>query len=740
LQYATEIWKACNKAITTTGCIDVTEILQIVAICNFLERRALHPAEVDSHGVCLLVHYLLYCYRSNTPNKKVSKMSIFKKSEDKQPDSTMDEFRQKISSAHMPSPVKQIAEREVDMMCKMSPSSAEYTISLTYVDYLVSLPWNKKTSDNLDLERAKKILNERHFGLNDVKERILEHLAVKIFVMNKKPQILIVDDEDIARNNIEHILKKENYHVVTAANGVEAFAQLEAAVFDVVLTDLKMEKVDGIEVLEKVKSKYPDTQVIMITAYAAVDTAIEAIKKGAFHYIAKPFRLEEVRTTVKQAIEKKLSTVSAKGSILCFAGPPGTGKTSLGKSIADALGRKFARISLGGMKDEAEIRGHRKTYAGAMPGRIIQEIRRAESSNPVIMLDEADKIGGQDFKGDPESALLEVLDPEQNHSFIDHYLDVPFDLSNVMFIVTANIADNILGPLRDRMEVIEFSGYTEDEKSRIAVLHIIPKQIREHGLSDYSPQFTTDAVSAIINEYTREAGTRNLERQISTICRKIATEFVYHKDATRLITVTPELVERYLGPRKYSLEVAGEKNRIGVVTGLVWTDAGGDIMFVEAARMKGYRDLILTGSLGTVMKESAQAALSYIRSNASSFNIAENVFENHDIHIHVPAGAIPKDGPSAGATIAAALFSLFTGCPARRDVAVSGELTLTGRILPIGGIKEKILAARRAGVKTVILPSRNKVDVENLPQDVKDGLDIVLTDRFEEIIDRVLIQ
>ena len=640
----------------------------------------------------------------------------------------------------MPSNIKQIAERELDMMCKMSPATAEYTIGLTYVDYLVGLPWNKKTADNLDLAGAQKILNERHFGLNDVKERILEHLAVKIFVMNKKPQILIVDDEEIARNNIEHILKKENYHVVTAANGIEAIEKIETAVFDVVLTDLKMEKVDGLGVLEKVKSKYPDTQVIMITAYAAIDTAIEAIKKGAFHYIAKPFRLEEVRTTVKQALEKKLSTVSAKGSVLCFAGPPGTGKTSLGRSIADALGRKFARISLGGMKDEAEIMGHRRTYAGAMPGRIMQEIRRAESSNPVIMLDEADKIGGQDFKGDPESALLEVLDPEQNHSFLDHYLDVPFDLSNVMFIVTANIADNIQGPLRDRMEVIEFSGYTEDEKNRIAVLHIIPKQIREHGFSDYPPEFAAEAVSKIINEYTREAGTRNLERQISTICRKIATEFVHHKDTVRLITVTSELVERYLGPRRYYLEVASEENRIGVVTGLVWTDAGGDIMFVEAANMKGHRDLILTGSLGTVMKESAQAALSYIRSNSSSFNIQEDVFENRDIHIHVPSGAIPKDGPSAGATIAAALISLFTGRPARRDVAVSGELTLTGRILPVGGIKEKILAARRAGVKTVILPLRNKVDVENLPQDVKEGLELILTDRIEEIVDKVLIK
>jgi ATP-dependent Lon protease len=639
----------------------------------------------------------------------------------------------------MPSEVQRIADRELEMLSKTNPVTAEYSIGLTYIDYLLGLPWNKKTADNLDLERAERILNERHYGLHDVKERIIEHLAVKILVMNRKPQILVVDDEDIARNNLEHILRKENYTVVTAASGSEAINMLETSVFDVVITDLKMEKISGIDVLEKSRTKYPDTQVIMITAYAAVDSAIEAIKKGAYHYIAKPFRLEEVRATVKQALDKKLSSVSSKGSVLCFSGPPGTGKTSLGKSIAEALGRKFARISLGGMKDEAEIRGHRRTYAGALPGRIIEEIRRAESSNPVMMLDEVDKIG-QDFKGDPESALLEVLDPEQNHSFIDHYLDVPFDLSHVMFIVTANIADNIQGPLRDRMEIIEFSGYTEDEKLKIAILHVVPKQIREQGLSDYPPEFTEEAIAKIINAYTREAGTRNLERQISTICRKIATEFVHHKEAVRNVTVTPELVERYLGPRRFYFEIAAENNRIGVSTGLVWTEAGGDIIFVEAARMKGKRELILTGSLGTIMRESAQAALSYIRSNAESLHILGDIFENQDIHIHVPAGAIPKDGPSAGATIAIALISLFSQKPAKRDIALSGELTLTGRILPVGGIKEKILAARRAGVTTVILPHKNRVDIENIPQDVKAGLEILLMERLDEIVDRVLIQ
>jgi ATP-dependent Lon protease len=664
-------------------------------------------------------------------------MSIFKKSEEKQQNATIEEFREMITSAHLPNHVRQIADKELDMLSRMSPSTAEYTIGLTYIDYLVSLPWNKRTADNLDLGRAAKILNERHYGLHDVKERILEHLAVKILVMNRKPRILVVDDEEIARKNLEHILTKEDYSVITAATGAEAIGQLESSDFDIVLTDLKMEKINGIDILEKTKAKYPNTQVVMITAYASVDTAIEAIKLGAFHYIAKPFKLEEVRTTVKQALDKKMSTISAKGSILCFAGPPGTGKTSLGKSVAEALGRKFSRIALGGMKDEAEIRGHRRTYAGAMPGRIIEEIRRAESSNPVMMLDEVDKIG-QDFKGDPSSALLEVLDPEQNCSFIDHYLDVAFDLSNVMFIVTANIADNIQDPLRDRMEIIEFSGYSEDEKINIALKHLVPKQIREQGLSDYAPEFTATAVSRIIHEYTREAGTRNLERQIATICRKIATEFVHHKESIRNIEVTPEFVERFLGPRKFYLEVAGEKDRVGVATGLVWTEAGGDIIFVEAARMKGNRDLILTGSLGNVMRESAQAALSHIRSNAALFNIPADFFENHDIHIHVPAGAIPKDGPSAGATIAVALISLFSGRPARRDVAVSGEITLSGRILPVGGITEKVLAARRAGVKTVVLPLKNKVDVENLPPDVTKGLEILLAETIEEIVGKVL--
>jgi len=679
-------------------------------------------------------------------------MSIFKKSEEKVQTATIEELRQMIVSAGLPPHVQQPANKELEMLSKISPSTAEYTIGLNYVDYLVSLPWNKKTEDNLDLYRAEKILNERHYGLHKIKERILEHLAVKILVANKKPRILVVDDEKIAVRNLEHTLKKEGYAVITANSGEEAINILESSNFDVVMTDLKMERINGIDVLEKAKSKYPDTQVIMITGYASIDSAIESMKKGAFDYIQKPIKLDEVRSAVKKALEKKLSTRSAKGSVLCFAGPPGTGKTSLGRSIAEALGRKFARISLGGIKDEAEIRGHRRTYAGAMPGRIIEEIRRTGFVNPVLMLDEVDKIG-QDFKGDSASALLEVLDLEQNQSFIDHYLDVPFDLSSVMFIATANIADNIQDPLLDRMEVIEFSGYTEDEKTNIAMQYLVPKQIHEKGLSDYPPEFTGEAISKIIQEYTREAGIRNLERQIATVCRKIATEFVQHSESTKSphippfskggeggFKITPELVEKYLGSRKYYFEVADEKNRVGVTTGLVWTEVGGAIIFVEAAKMKGNGELILTGSLGNVMRESAQAALSYIRSNAVSLNILEDFFDKQDIHIHVPAGAIPKDGPSAGATIAIALISLLTGRPARKDVAVSGEMTLSGRILPIAGINEKLLAARQAGVKTVILPLKNKIDLDNTSQDVKKGLQVIHVDTIDEIVDKVLMK
>lgn len=666
-------------------------------------------------------------------------MGIFKKSDDDYQAAALDELRRLVASAELPSHADQAATRELEIVSRTNPGAAEYSIGLTYIDYLLSLPWNRKTDDNLDLERAEKILNERHYGLPKVKERILEHLAVKILTLNKKPRLLIVDDEKLALENLAVVMKKEGYEVHTANNGEEAVNEIESSAFDVVITDLKMKKVSGMDVLNKARHKYPDTQVIMITGYATVDSAVASLKKGAFHYISKPFTLNELRTVVKDALKRKQEHWSAKGSVLCFAGPPGTGKTSLGKAVADALERKFIRISLGGMKDEAEIRGHRRTYAGAMPGRVIDEIRKIGVSNPVIMLDELDKIG-EDFQGDSASALLEVLDPEQNRTFLDHYLDIPFDLSGVMFIATANIAENIQDALRDRMEIVKFSGYTEDEKAEIAAHYLIRRQVHAKGLSDAPPIFTHEAIMKIILEHTREAGIRNLEREIASVCRKIATERVARKAPPQDNIVSPGMIDRYLGPRKYYFEVAGEKNRTGVTTGLVWTEAGGAIIFIESAKMKGSGKLIITGSLGNIMHESAQAALSFIRSNAASFAVDEDFFSSQDIHIHVPAGAIPKDGPSAGATIALSLLSLLTGRPARRDTAITGELTLSGRLLPVGGIKEKLLAAHQAGVKTVIIPMKNKVDIDVLSDDARKDLEIHYADDLDEIVERVLIK
>jgi ATP-dependent Lon protease len=665
-------------------------------------------------------------------------MKFFKNTDDNQQEIIIDDLHKKISSANMPEPVRKIADQEISVLSKISPSSAEYTIGITYIDYLLSLPWNKKTEDNLDLIRAQQILNENHHGLNKIKERVLEHLAVKVLMMTKKARILIVDDEEIARKNLSHVLMKEEYEVVAAANGESALKELDAAEFDVVLTDLRMGNIGGIDLLERIRTSDPDTRVIMITGFATVPSAIEAMQKGAFNYIAKPFKLDEVRNSVKQALEKKAVRANTKGSVLCFAGPPGTGKTSLGRSIASALGRKFTRIALGGLKDEADIRGHRRTYVGAKPGRVIEEIRRVESANPVIMLDELDKIG-RDFKGDAASALLEVLDPEQNRSFVDHYLDAPFDLSSVMFILTANVLDTVPTPLRDRMEVIEFSGYTQEEKARIATRFLCPKQIREKGLKPDQVVFTGDAVSKIIQEYTREAGIRNLERKIATVCRKIAKASVDSQGMQDTALITPKAVELYLGRQKYHFDVIEEHDRVGVATGLVRTETGGDIIFVEAAMMKGSKELIITGSLGEVMQESAQAALTFIRSNAEAFGIADNFFEQHDIHIHVPSGAIQKDGPSAGITILVALASLLTKRPARRDIAVTGEITLTGRLLPVGGIREKVLAARRAKVKTVIVPSRNRDQFDELEEDVKEGIEIRLAGTVMDVVNAVLI-
>ena len=506
----------------------------------------------------------------------------------------------------MPQRVEEIAYKEINRLERMNPISAEYTVSKTYLDYLIAMPWSKKTVDNLDLSRAQAVLNEDHYDLEKVKDRILEFLAVK--------------------------------------------------------------------------------------------------------------KLKDLM----------------KGPILCFVGPPGVGKTSLGRSIARALERKFIRISLGGVRDEAEVRGHRRTYVGALPGRIVQEIRRAETSNPVFMLDEVDKIG-QDVRGDPAAALLEILDPEQNFSFTDHYLDVPFDLSHVLFITTANTLSPIPPALLDRMEVIHLSGYTEEEKEKIAFQFLIPHQREENGLKNYPLTFTPEAVYKVIREYTREAGVRNLEREIATICRKIAKEVAMGNPPKE--QVDEGTAEELLGPRKFFREVAQEKESIGMATGLAWTENGGDILFIETSRMKGDKGLILTGSLGEVMKESAQAALSYIRANALSLCIPENFYQEYDIHIHIPAGATPKDGPSAGITIATAVLSLLKGKPVPQEMAMTGELTLSGRVLPVGGIKEKILAARRAGVKTVILPKENEKNLDDIPDYVKREMNLVMVENIKEVLD-----
>jgi len=551
-------------------------------------------------------------------------------------------------------------------------------------------------------------------------------------------RVLVVDDEEMARANMEHVLRKEGHEVRTAANGVAALSYLENEEFDLVITDLKMEKMDGIQLLEAIKRSSATTDIMLVTGYATVDSAVDALTKGAAYYLTKPYKLEDLRLAVTRILAKKRHAQFSRGPILCFAGPPGTGKTSIGQAIAEAMERKFARISLAGLRDEAELRGHRRTYVGAMPGRIISEIKSLGLKNPVFMLDEIDKIG-QDFRGDPASVLLEILDPEQNRNFRDHYLDVLFDLSAVMFIATANVVDNLPPALLDRLEVIHFPGYTEAEKIKIAQDYLVPRQLTDCVLNNQGITFSEDALTEIVRNYTREAGLRNLEREIANICRKLALLCLQESDRVSSTTVDAATVTHFLGPRKYRHEVAEASNRIGITTGLVWTEFGGEIVFVEVARMRGNQQLILTGSLGDVLRESAQTALSYIRSHAAALHIEPDFFQNTDIHIHIPAGAIPKDGPSAGITICMALISLLTSRPARRDVALSGEMTLSGRILPVSGIREKMLAAQRAGVKVVVFPIGNNVDVDNLSQEVTQGLEVILAEQIEGLIDLVLL-
>ncbi|MEJ2718020.1 MAG: endopeptidase La [Deltaproteobacteria bacterium] len=667
-------------------------------------------------------------------------MGFFRKDEGQEssiPQEIVD-LRSSVAAARLPEHVSAACAKELDRLERTDPSIAEYSIGVNYVDYLLSLPWNRYTHDNLDLNRAERILESKHFGLQHVKERILEFLAVRTMRIMNKGKILVVDDEEVARRNIVRALQKDAYEVGTAANGLEALARVEAEDFDVVITDLKMEKMDGLQLLESLKRTSPLTDIIMVTGYATVDSAVTALTRGAAYYLAKPFQFDELRSTVSQILNKKRHAQVVKGPVLCFAGPPGTGKTSIGEAIAEAMERKFLRISLAGLRDESELRGHRRTYVGAMPGRIVSEIRRLSFLNPVFMLDEIDKIG-QDFRGDTASILLEILDPQQNQYFVDNYVELPFDLSAVMFIATANVVDNLPGPLLDRLEVIPFPGYTELEKMEIASDYLIPRQLKEHGLNRLDVEFTPSAVSRIIEDYTREAGLRNLEREIAAICRKLVRSHLNNGQPSDTVTIDRETVPALLGPRRFSHEVAESQDQVGVTTGLVWSEFGGEIVFVEATLMKGEKQLILTGSLGDILRESAQTALSYIRSRAGLFHINPDFFSTSDIHIHIPAGAIPKDGPSAGVTIAAALISLLTNRPARREVALTGEITLSGRLLPVSGIREKLLAAQRAGVKTVVLPKKNEIDVASLPEKVTEGLNIVFADEIAQFLDVVLL-
>ncbi|MGE5255447.1 MAG: S16 family serine protease [Hyphomicrobiales bacterium] len=653
------------------------------------------------------------------------------------PPDELQALQQAVENANLPPSASAVATNELNRLRKTDSSLPEYTLTQSYLDFLISLPWNRSTNDNLDLARAESILSAEHFGLGHVKERIIEYLVVQTLRSQQTFQLLVVDDEKIARTNLEYVLTKEGYRVDTAGNGAEALTLLEKQRYDLLLTDLKMDQMDGNQLLDAAKRLDADIQVVMVTGFATVGSAVEAFRKGAAHYLPKPVKIDELRSVVRQILELKKHLHMKRSPVLCFAGPPGTGKTSIGRGIAAALERRFIRISLAGLRDEAELRGHRRTYVGAMPGRILNEIRRAAVNNPVFMLDEIDKIG-QDFQGDAASVLLELLDPEQNAHFVDHYLDLPFDLSAAIFIATANVIERIPSPLRDRLELIDFPGYTEKEKLKIAQHFLIPRQVAANSLARQSIAFSDAAVLKIIRDYTREAGLRNLEREIAAICRKMAKLCVQGPAGAGAATIDDRLVETFLGPRKVDHGSSDAGGRVGVVTGLVWTEFGGEIIFVEAGIMNGGQQLILTGSLGQVLQESAQTALSYVRSHAAAFGISPEFFAGHDIHIHIPSAGISKDGPSAGLTIAVALISLLSGKAVRPHVAMTGELSLSGRILPICGLKEKVLAAQRAGIKTVIVPRANSPDVGRLEPDITEGLEVILVDQVEAVVDRVL--
>ena len=667
-------------------------------------------------------------------------MALFKKTENNENASSgshneLVSIRRTLNESQMPTSVREVATRELERLEKTDPSLAEFTIGMNYLELVLDLPWQKGSLSSLDMNKAEKILDREHHGLHQVKERILEYMASNIIFSSRSFHILVVDDEEIARDNICHVLSKGNNAVHMAENGQEALNVLHDNEIDLIITDLKMDKLDGMQLLEQVKSHFPEVEIILVTGYATVDTAVEAFKGGATNYLPKPLNLDVLRRTVDEVKSRRQSTRMA-GPILCFTGPPGTGKTSIGRGVAEAMGRKFIRLSMAGLRDEAELRGHRRTYVGSMPGRIINEIRRVGVNNPVFMLDEIDKIG-QDFRGDPASVLLEVLDPEQNQFFLDYFLDIPFDLSDVLFITTANISESLPRPLLDRMELIDFPSYSLHEKKRIGLNHLFPKQLKLHGQNHSDIDITEEAMSSIIRDYTRGAGLRSLEREIGALCRKL-NRLILKEEVTLPVILDEERVKNLLGPERFVCEAAQVSNVAGVTTGLVWTESGGQIMFIETAVMRGSGQLILTGSLGDVLKESAQTALSYVRSKAPQYSIDESFFEQTDIHVHIPSGGIPKDGPSAGLTIAIALISLLTRRPARRDVAMSGELSLSGRILPVSGLREKILAAQQAGVKLVIFPKQNERIVESLASDVRDAVELLFIDDIEPAVERVL--
>jgi len=536
-------------------------------------------------------------------------MSFFSK---KEPESTLpgtekpassrqlDDLKARVADTDLPLYVARQVATEMERLGKIDPFVAEFSIGVTYIELLLSLPWFKETRDNLDLGRAETIMASHHYGLEAVKTRILEYLAAKSLKNQQKSRILIVDDEEVARNNLQLYFTGLGHTLQVAANGVDALQQIEENDhFDVMITDLKMDKMDGLTLIDKISKASPETGVIMVTGYATVSNAVDAMRKGATHYLSKPVQLDKLKSTVEEILHTQKRLQISQGPVLCFSGPPGTGKTSIGQSVATSLGREFIRLSMAGLRDEAEIRGHRRTYVGAMTGRIISEIKRSGVMNPCFMLDEIDKIG-QDFRGDPASVLLEVLDPEQNRNFIDHYLDLPFDLSGVLFIATANDIGKLPGPLLDRLEVIEFSSYSFLEKQVIARKYLLPKQLTAHGLMDINPKITDDALGKLITDYTRESGVRGLSREIGTICRKLALQVLQNDDHESLPVIDKDAITPLLGPRKYRQEAAEGEDKVGVVTGLVWTQFGGEIMFIEALAMRGYTNLILTGSLGEV--------------------------------------------------------------------------------------------------------------------------------------------